>query len=85
MDYFYRKFDPGMQRIIDLIITSVSAILFLLMSVYSVYFIVLGLSETSPSLGIPMSLAFVSMLVMSGSVLYYLLIQFIHHIKSEGK
>ena len=52
MDYFYRKFSPRMRRILDLMISSVSAVLFLIMSVYSVHFIVLGLEETSPSLGI---------------------------------
>jgi TRAP-type C4-dicarboxylate transport system permease small subunit len=84
MDYFYRKFNRKAKRIIDAIITSVSAILFGLMSVYSVHFIVLGLEETSPGLGFPMSIAFASMLIMSGTVLYYLLKQFIYHIQSEG-
>jgi TRAP-type C4-dicarboxylate transport system permease small subunit len=85
MDYFYRKFNHKLKRIIDTIITSISAILFLLMSVYSIHFIVLGMEETSPGLGLPMSIAFTSMLIMSGTVLYYLLKQLIHHIKSESK
>ena len=85
MDYFYRKFNPKTKRTVDTITTSISAILFLLMSVYSVQFIVLGMEETSPSLGLPMSIAFTSMLIMSGTVLYYLLIHLIHPTKSGNK
>ena len=85
MDYFYRKFNDKIKWIIDLLISSISAILFLVMSVYSISLIVLGLTETSPGLNLPMSVAFVSMLIMSGSVFYYLLIELIHHIKSGSK
>jgi TRAP-type C4-dicarboxylate transport system permease small subunit len=85
MDYFYRKFNPKMKRIIDLIISLSTIILFLLMSVFSVYFIVLGMGETSPSIGLPMSIAFTSMLIMSGSVLYFSLIEFIHNFRIERK
>jgi len=83
MDYFYRKFSARIRWIIDLIISSVSAILFLVMTLYSIQFIVLGLEETSPSLGLPMSIAFTSMLVLSGMVLFYLVKQIIHGIKSD--
>ena len=85
MDYFYRKFNPTIRRIIDFIISLVSIILFLVMTIFSIHFIVLGLEETSPSLGIPMSIAFASMLIMSGSVLYYLLIQLFQSLKSKSK
>ena len=85
MDYFYRKFNDKIKWIIDLLISSISAILFLVMSVYSISLIVLGLTETSPGLNLPMSVAFVSMLIMSGSVFYYLLRELIYHIKSGSK
>ena len=85
MDYFYRKFNARMRRILDLFISFISAVLFLVMAVYSVQYIVLGTTETSPSIGLPMSLAFASMFIMSGTVLYYLLRQLIHSIKSERK
>lgn len=84
MDYVYRKFKPGSRKIIDLIITSLSSLLFLLMTIYSIHFIFLGMIETSPSLGLPMAIAFTSMLVMSGSILYFLLIQLINLIRSYG-
>lgn len=85
MDYFYRKFNLKIRGFIDVIISLVSAILFLLMTIFSVYFIVLGLAETSPSLGLPMSIAFSSMLIMSGSVLYYLVIELFQNLKSNDK
>ena len=85
MDYFYRKFNNSLKRILDLVITSLSMILFLLMSVFSIHFILLGAVETSPGLGLPMSLAFVSMLILSGSILYYLFIQLIDQIRTVNK
>ena len=84
MDYVYRKFNAKSRKIIDLIINLVSSLLFLLMTIYSIQFILLGLIETSPSLGFPMAIAFISMLVMSGSILYFLLIQLINVIRSNG-
>ena len=81
MDYFYRKFNAATRRFIDIMILSVSSLLFFIMSVYSIQFFILGLDETSPGLGLPMSVAFASMLIMSLTVLYYLLRQIIHNIK----
>lgn len=85
MDYFYRKFSARMRWVLDLIISSVSAALFLVMTVYSIQFIVLGLSETSPSIGLPMSLAFASMFIMSGTVFIYLIKELIQSIKSGNQ
>jgi TRAP-type transport system small permease protein len=84
MDYVYRKFNAKTQRIIDLIINLVSSLLFLLMTIYAIQFIFLGFIETSPSLGLPMAVAFISMLVMSGSILYFLLFQLISKIRIYG-
>ncbi len=85
MDYFYRKFNSRMKGILELIISLVSAVLFLLMAIFSIYFIAMGTSETSPGLGLPMSIAFASMLIMSGAILYYLVKQFIQHYRSVNK
>jgi TRAP-type C4-dicarboxylate transport system permease small subunit len=82
MDYFYRKFNPGIRKFLDLTICILSILLFVLMTVFSIHFILLGTVETSPSLGLPMSIAFTSMFIMSGSILYYLIIQLKHLIKT---
>ncbi len=85
MDYFYRKFNHKVKGIIDLTILSLSIILFFLMSVFSIHFIWLGSIETSPSLGLPMSIAFASMFIMSGTIFYYLLMKLIHKLRSVSK
>jgi len=85
MDYFYRKFGHRVRQSLDIAITFLSLVLFLVMSIYSVQFILLGTVETSPSLGLPMSIAFISMLIMSGSILYYLAIQLILQLKALSK
>ena len=81
MDYVYRKFNEKIKTILDLAIISFTIILFLVMLVFSIQFILLGSTETSPGLGLPMSIAFTSMSIMSGSILYYLLIQLIKTIR----
>ena len=85
MDYFYRKLNQKYKGYVDVVISMVSIVLFVFMTGYSIHFILLGLEETSPSLGIPMSLTFASMFIMSGTVLYYLLVQLFHSLKSRGK
>ncbi|MBS0001150.1 MAG: TRAP transporter small permease [Cyclobacteriaceae bacterium] len=85
MDYVYRKFKPEFRKVADLIIHMISCILFLLMAVFSVQFIYLGSIETSPSLGLSMAIAFTSMLIMSGSIFYFLLIQLIQKVRTSRK
>jgi len=82
MDYVYRKMNAGARRIADLTINALSIVLFLVMAVYSVQFIWLGAVETSPSLGLPMAIAFASMLVMSGSLTYFLTVQLARKIRT---
>jgi TRAP-type C4-dicarboxylate transport system permease small subunit len=85
MDYVYRKFNEKIKTILDLAIISFSLVLFLAMLIFSIQFILLGSTETSPGLGLPMSIAFTSMFIMSGSILYYLLIQLINRIRTLKK
>ena len=82
MDYLYRKFNESTRKILDFIISLTCSFLFLLMTIYSVRFVILGMAETSPSLGLPMSIAFISMFIMNGSILYYLIIQMIHKFRT---
>jgi TRAP-type C4-dicarboxylate transport system permease small subunit len=82
MDYVYRKFNERIKKWLDLIIVSFSFVLFLVMGIFSIQFILLGTTETSPGLELPMSIAFTSMFIMSGSILYYLVIQLNQSIRS---
>jgi TRAP-type C4-dicarboxylate transport system permease small subunit len=81
MDYFYRKLSLQNRRRLDLITAGCSLILFIVMAVYSVQFIAIGFSETSPGLGLPMAFAFISMFVMSGAIAWFLLEQLYQTIK----
>lgn len=85
MDYFYRKFGMRYRARLDLLIYALSLMLFLVMAVYSVRFIAVGALETSPGLGVPMSIAFVSMLIMSGAIAWFLLEQLIRTAKALRK
>lgn len=85
MDYFYNIFNPKMRGVLDLLISVSSIVLFLLVSIFSIFFIRLGTIETSPSLGLPMSIAFTSMFIMSASVLYFLVVQLYDKIKTANK
>jgi TRAP-type C4-dicarboxylate transport system permease small subunit len=83
MDYVYRKFNERVKKLLDMVILSFSFILFLVMGSFSIQFILLGNSETSPGLELPMSIAFTSIFIMSGSIIYYLVIQLMSLIRSK--
>jgi TRAP-type C4-dicarboxylate transport system permease small subunit len=71
LDVFYRRFSKKIQYVIDLFIQLSTVFLFATMGFFSVEYIQLGSVETSPSLKIPMSFAFISILIMSVTVVIY--------------
>jgi len=75
LDVFYRKFSKKIKYIIDLFIQICTVLLFAIMGFYSLQYIQLGSTETSPSMRIPMSFAFVSILIMSVTVVIYALVE----------
>ncbi|GAB3646164.1 TRAP transporter small permease [Echinicola sediminis] len=68
LDVLYAKMKPQHQRRMDLLISLSIIILFLVMGIFALQYVILGLSERSPSLGVPMAIAFASIVVMSASV-----------------
>ncbi len=76
-DGIFNKLSNSLKRKLVLIITIVTIILFLVMTVYGVHFTILGIPEKSPSMGISMSIGFVSMVVMGISISYYSIIDLI--------
>ncbi len=58
-------------------------ILFFIMAVYAVAYIRLGIAESSPSLGLNMSVSFFSMLLMSSSICFFSGIKIIELIKKR--
>jgi len=71
LDIFYAKLKKKHQKIVDIAIPSSIFILFVVVGVFAIQYMVLGISESSPSLGAPMIMAFTSILVMSCSVGVY--------------
>lgn len=71
LDVFYRNLSPKTQRSLDLLIPILIFILFGLFTFFSFQFIQLGQAEKSPSMAIPMSVAFFSMFIMGASISYF--------------
>jgi TRAP-type C4-dicarboxylate transport system permease small subunit len=75
LDVFYRRFPKKVKYFVDLLIQAFTVLLFAVMGVFALEYIGLGMTENSPSLKIPMSFAFVSILVMSLTVVLYALLE----------
>ncbi len=71
LDVMYTRLPTRQQALLDVLIPLLICILFGLITVCSIFFVWLGYPETSPSMGMRMSTAFMSMVVMGGSVLFY--------------
>jgi TRAP-type C4-dicarboxylate transport system permease small subunit len=78
LDVLYRKFSKKIKFIVDMIIQICTVLLFAVMGYYSIQYIQLGSIETSPSMRIPMSFAFMSILLMSVTVIIYASQEIIH-------
>ena len=75
LDVLYQIFSKKLKYIVDIFIQLSIVFLFALMGIFSVQYIWLSSTETSPSMRIPMSFAFVSLLIMSGTVVLYALVE----------
>lgn len=75
LDVFYRKFPKRIRLIIDVAVQLCTILLFAIMGFYSLQYIQLGSAETSPSMRIPMSFAFTSILIMSVTIIIYSLVE----------
>ena len=85
LDYFFNKFSEKTQKMIMLIIPLTTALLFLIVAIYSLDFIVQGHAERSPSLKVRMSYVFFSIFIMGASICYYSVLEFIRQIKNYSK
>ena len=78
LDVLYRKFSKKIKFLVDMIIQLCTVLLFAVMGCYSIQYIQLGSTETSPSMRIPMSFAFLSILIMSVTVIIYASLEIIN-------
>lgn len=68
LDVFYNKMKNSHKRLLDISIPIGVIILFLILGIYAIEYVILGIPEGSPSLGMSMSIAFTSIVIMSVSV-----------------
>jgi TRAP-type C4-dicarboxylate transport system permease small subunit len=73
LDVLFNKLKEKQQKMLEISISLCVLLLFLILAIYSIQFILLGIPEKSPSLGISMSLAFGSMFIMGLSICLYAL------------
>lgn len=71
LDLIFNKLSPKGQQLLEFLIASLVVLLFGIFTFFSVQFISLGHAETSPSMRIPMSFAFLSMFVMGISISFF--------------
>lgn len=71
LDVFYNRFPIRAQRTISMAVHAISFLLFLVMTVYSVHFVMLGHAEFSPTMPMRMSMAFGSIFILSLSLTYF--------------
>jgi len=80
-DVFYNKMKERHQIVLKLLVAILTLILFLFLSAYSIYFVQVGIPEHSPSLNVPMAIAFGSMLLMGLGVSFFAFLNIIKNYK----
>ncbi len=81
LDVLFNSLKEKQRKMVEVGISLCTLILFLIMALYSIQFIVLGIPEKSPSLGISMALAFASMFIMGFSISMYALVKLWKNLK----
>lgn len=71
LDFFIEKFSLNIKRRIHLVSQIIILLFGLLLFYYSIQFIQIGFSETSPSLGLKMAYVFGSMVLLPIFIIYY--------------
>ncbi|MGB5434519.1 MAG: TRAP transporter small permease [Maribacter sp.] len=80
-DVLYNKMNKGQQRILDIIISVFTFLLFLVLTIYAFQFVNVGLPEHSPSLDVPMAIAFGSMAIMGLFVSFFAFVDILTKMK----
>ncbi len=83
LDVLYNRLSVQQKSRLRLGISACTFILFMILTIYSVQFIVLGIPEKSPSLGLTMALAFGSLFIMGASVSFYALMDTVNLLKKQ--
>ena len=81
LEAFYAEFSEKLKKIIDLILTFMSFLLFGFCAFYTLPMLEMGLDENSPSLQVIMFIPFLSILILSLSISYFSFLAFLKKIK----
>lgn len=71
LDLFYNLFNEKIRKLLDVLIPLFTCVLFGIVMIYTFEFIKNGFAEKSPSMEIPMGLAFFSIFIMSITICLY--------------
>lgn len=81
-DVLYNKLKTGHKRKLNVLISLLTLVLFLILTFYAIRFVIMGVPEHSPSLGVPMAIAFGSMVVMGVFVSYFAFVDLLKNNKN---
>jgi TRAP-type transport system small permease protein len=81
LEYFFNKFPDRLRNRVEKAILVLNSLLFAVITIYAFQFVGMGTREYAPSMSIPMSVAFFSMVIMFASLCFYSIRQFIKMIK----
>ena len=81
LDLFQEKDKPQLKRVLNRLTPLVTLLLFGVMGAYALHMLDMGRTERSPSLQIPMTLPFFSLIILTGSIGLYALINLIKQFK----
>ena len=82
-DVFFNRLGKQLQRWVTHFISLLTIVLFMVLMLYGIQFVLQGLPERSPSLEVPMSIAFASMILMGLSVSFFALLDFLKTLKKQ--
>ncbi len=82
LDVFFKMLKPHWQKRINTFILITTFLLFLILSIGAIKFISMGFTENSPSMGIKMGIAFLSMIILGISMCFFIGLKLIKHFKT---
>lgn len=80
-DVVYNKLNTKQKLVLNIIVSLLSILLFLILTYYALQFVNVGISERSPSVGFSMAIAFGSIVIMGVFITMYAIWDFIKHLK----
>lgn len=84
VDFLFNRFSVKLQKRLLIIFDAATAVFFFIIFLYSLEFAKLGLSQYSPTMGIPMVFAYSSMVLTSMFITFFSSLRFLKAIRRGG-